>query len=201
MIASGTTTYSFIARPGIGSNGFAVFDPAMLRSSPKRTTILSWYVPANMFPFRKSAGYPNIGRDMTLGSAGFAFSKAAIRSGGDFFQAMHGLFARLGLIACSECDRTSVLEDRQAERRADRDLRGPQWQSRSWTVQDLKNLFAAVSGVTDSSRSRHLLSEVRHSAQDSPTAVNAMRYIGDRITFAIGLSTSRAKLTGLAAAE
>jgi hypothetical protein len=41
-----------------------------------------------MFPFRKSAGYPNIGRDVTLGSAGFAFSNAAISSGGDFFQAI-----------------------------------------------------------------------------------------------------------------
>src|SRR2546426_7742663 len=87
-MASGTTTYSFIGRPGIGSNGFAVFAPAMARSSPNRTTILSWYVPANMFPFRKSAGYPNIGRDVTLGSAGFAFSKATMSSGGDFFQAI-----------------------------------------------------------------------------------------------------------------
>src|SRR2546427_13141593 len=60
----------------------------MVRSSPKRTTILSWYVPANMFPFKKSAGYPNIGRDVTEESAGFAFSNAAISSGGDFFQAI-----------------------------------------------------------------------------------------------------------------
>jgi hypothetical protein len=41
-----------------------------------------------MFPFKKSAGYPNIGREVTLGSAGFAFSKAAMSSGGDFFQAI-----------------------------------------------------------------------------------------------------------------
>jgi hypothetical protein len=47
-----------------------------------------------MFPFRKSAGYPNIGRDVTLGSAGLAFSNAAISSGGDFFQAMRRLLAR-----------------------------------------------------------------------------------------------------------
>ena len=39
-----------------------------------------------MFPFKKSAGYPNIGREVTEESAGFAFSNAAISSGGDFFQ-------------------------------------------------------------------------------------------------------------------
>src|SRR5713101_9310397 len=88
ITASGTTRYSFIARPGIGSKLFAVFAPAIARSSPNRTTILSWYVPANMLPLRKSAGYPNIGRDVTLGSAGFAFSNVAISSGGDFFQAI-----------------------------------------------------------------------------------------------------------------
>src|SRR5207245_6715817 len=98
ITASGTTRYSFIARPGIGSKFFAVFAPAIVRSSPKRTTILSWYVPANMFPFKKSAGYPNIGRDVTVGSAGFAFSNAAMSSGGDFFQAIASIIGARGLI-------------------------------------------------------------------------------------------------------
>jgi hypothetical protein len=41
-----------------------------------------------MFPFRKTAGYPNIGREVIAGSTGFAFSNAAITPGGDFFQAI-----------------------------------------------------------------------------------------------------------------
>src|SRR5713101_3676724 len=106
MTASGTTRYSFIARPGIGSKFFAVFAPAMVRSSPNRTTTLSWYVPANMFPFRKSAGYPNIGRDVTLGSAGFAFSKATMSSGGDFFQASAVDYSRARL----DCSGHFVIE-------------------------------------------------------------------------------------------
>src|SRR2546427_12796641 len=102
----------------------------MVRSSPKRTTILSWYVPANMFPFKKSAGYPNIGRDVTEESAGFAFSNAAISSGGDFFHAIASIIRAQGLIVWHISDRTVVLEARLAERRGRPRLSRTSWRAR-----------------------------------------------------------------------
>lgn len=51
-------------------------------------------------PFRKSAGYPNIGREITVGSPGFAFSNAAMSSGGDFFQTIASIVSARGLIDC-----------------------------------------------------------------------------------------------------
>jgi hypothetical protein len=54
----GTVTYSFIGRPGIGSN---VAAPSMASSSclgpgGRRSTMASWCSPMNMLPFTKPAG-------------------------------------------------------------------------------------------------------------------------------------------------
>jgi hypothetical protein len=49
---------------------------------------------------------------MTLGSVGFAFSNAAISSGGDFFQAITTIIRARGLIVWFGIDRMDVLEAR-----------------------------------------------------------------------------------------
>ena len=100
-----------IGRPGMGSNVLAVFAPGMVRSSPNFTTILSWNVPANIFPFKKNAGYPNIGRCCTAGSAGFAFSNVAMSSGGDFFHAIGMIIGALALDCCANDHRRMTARE------------------------------------------------------------------------------------------
>src|SRR6266508_1256941 len=57
MAEAGTLTYSFICRPGIGSNGPApAFADFARPASSSRTAIFGPNVKANMFPFTKSAG-------------------------------------------------------------------------------------------------------------------------------------------------
>src|SRR5437016_1090068 len=110
-----TATQPVMRRPGMGSKSMApcCFASAMPASSSRSTTRSSCR-PANMFPFTKAAGYPNMGRRSAPPPAGTTRAKAAISSGGDFFQAI-GVPARSPSLA---------LESRQSRRRRRRAMLG-----------------------------------------------------------------------------
>ena len=94
ITASGTTTYPSSRVPAIGSN---VFASSLLRSCDRRQSERRSCPggPRAMFPFKKSAGYPNIGRETMDGSAGWPFRRQRYSSGGDFFPGHRPrLFAR-----------------------------------------------------------------------------------------------------------
>ena len=59
----GRATYSFIGRPGMGSNAAPPAAMTSARSSSEsRSIIVSCHTPANMLPPVKYAGQPNMGR-------------------------------------------------------------------------------------------------------------------------------------------
>ena len=83
----GTTTYSRITLPGIGSNCLAPFNrrKSARSSSESRRTMPAPCNPANMFPLTKTQEYPNIFLGSAPGKPEVAASKAATDSGGAGF--------------------------------------------------------------------------------------------------------------------